>query len=129
MKERDPERVKSNWRRYARTEKGTITLLLNYARDRARRAELPFELDKGWLKPKLRHGLCELSWLSFQRIALGNYRTHPYAPSIDRKIPELGYTKENCRLVLFGLNRAMSDWGEDILFDIASAFVVKHITK
>ena len=102
---------------------GTITVLLNYAKDRARRGGLPFDLDRAWLGPKLIRGVCEVSGLVLQRVSPGQYRTHPYAPSIDRIEPALGYVQSNCRLVCFAVNRARSDFGDAVLLEIASGIV------
>ena len=118
---RNPERSRSSWRQYALTEKGTITVLLNYARDRARRQGLAFDL-------KLAAGTCELTGISLERLSPGQHRTHPYAPSLDRIEPALGYTKPNVRLVCFAVNRARSDWGDEVILRIAQALVKKHIT-
>ena len=122
----DPERARRQWREYHRSPKGTTTALLNYARDRAIKGTLPFDIDHEFVAAKLAIGLCEVSGLPVQRVAPGNYRTHPFAPSLDRIIPSLGYTKTNTRLVLFAVNRAMSDWGEGVLIEIAKAIVTKQ---
>jgi hypothetical protein len=124
---RDPGRSRAAWREYSMSPKGTVTVLLNYARDRARNAGLSFDLDRDWLGQKLDTGVCELSGLPIQRISPGQYRTHPYAPSIDRVEPALGYIKTNCRLVCFAVNRARSDFGDEVLFTIANG-IVKHVT-
>jgi hypothetical protein len=107
---------------------GTVTVLLNYARDRARRNKLPFDLDRQFVREKLEGGVCELSGLRIERAAPGKRRTHPYAPSLDRIKPELGYIKSNVRLICFAVNRARSDWGDEVLLTIASG-LVKHITR
>jgi hypothetical protein len=120
---RNPERARANWRRYAMTPEGTITVLLNYARDRARRGSLPFDLDREWLREKLLTGVCELSGLALQRVSPGEHRTHPFAPSLDREIPALGYVKTNVRLVCFAVNRARSDWGDEVLMQIAAGLM------
>jgi hypothetical protein len=125
---RHQQRVKARWRAWSMTPHGTITVLLNYAKDRARRAELPFDLDREWLAPKLSAGICEVSGLLLERVSPGQYRTHPYAPSIDRVTPSDGYVKNNCRLVCFAVNRARSDFGDDVLLTIASG-IVKHLTR
>lgn len=125
---RNPERSRNSWRQYALTEKGTITVLLNYARDRSKRQGLAFDLDREWLAAKLAVGTCELTGVGLERLSPGQHRTHPYAPSLDRIEPALGYTKPNVRLVCFAVNRARSDWGDEVLLRIAQALVKKHIT-
>ena len=126
-RDRDPERSRSAWRRYSMSERGTVTVLLNYARDRAKRTGVAFDIDADWLAGKLAGGVCELTGLKIERVAPGNYRTHPFAPSLDRIVPALGYTKDNVRLVCFAVNRARSDWGDEVLMTIARA-LVKHVT-
>jgi hypothetical protein len=127
-RERNPERSRAQWRKWSFSLEGTSSCLLNYARDRARRQDLPFDIDREFVREKLQRGICELSGLAIQRIAPGNYRTHPYAPSLDRIEPSLGYVKTNVRLVCFAVNRARSDWGDEVLLTIASG-LVKHITS
>ena len=72
---------------------------------------------------------CELSDLPLERVAPGEYRTHPFAPSLDRIKPELGYIMGNVRVVCFAVNRARSDWGDAILMKIVNALSIKHITR
>lgn len=125
-RQKHPKRTSEAWQRYAHSDKGTVTLYLNYAQDRSRKHNLPYNLDREWLLEKLKKGVCELSGLVFVRTPPGRYRTHPFAPSIDRIEPHLGYVKENCRLVCFGVNRARSDWGDEILLQIAQGIVKGH---
>ena len=40
------------------------------------------------------------------------------SPSIDRINPAGPYTKENCRMILWSLNRALSNHGEEYMFDL-----------
>lgn len=125
---KDPEKARANWRRYSRTDYGTVTVLLNYAKDRARRAAVPFTLSREFVTKKLEAGVCELSGLPFERVPPGQYRTHPYAPSLDRIDPKKGYVESNVRMILFVVNRARSDFGDEVLLTVASA-LVKHITR
>ena len=117
--------MRQQWREYHRSERGVLTKLLNYAHDRARAEGVTFDLDREWLKPKLDAGVCEVTGLPYQSVAPGKHRTHPYAPSLDRIVAGGPYTKDNVRLVLFAVNRAMSDWGEEVLLTIARALVAK----
>jgi hypothetical protein len=52
-----------------------------------------------------------------------------HTPSIDRTVPDLGYVKTNCRVVLHAVNVAMNKWGLDALLPIAEALVSKHAIK
>jgi uncharacterized protein (DUF2384 family) len=46
---------------------------------------------------------------------------HPFAPSIDRRDSELGYTDENVRLVCVATNFGMGQWGEGVFLSLAHA--------
>jgi hypothetical protein len=88
---------------------------------RCRRNGIPFELDPEWLASRLSAGRCELSGIKFELKIHRSDRAHPFSPSVDRIAPSLGYTKSNCRVVLFALNMAMSDFGIDILLQMTDA--------
>lgn len=48
-------------------------------------------------------------------------------PSLDRIKPELGYIKSNVRLICFGLNAALGNWGEEIFLLFARAMISKQV--
>jgi hypothetical protein len=124
---RQPVEVRASWRRYFYTERGTITSLLNNASDRAKRGALPFDLDRDWLEAKLKPMVCELSGLPLERIPRGKFRINPFAPSLDRIRPELGYVKSNVRIIAFIVNRSRSDFGDEILMKMARSLVQKEL--
>lgn len=126
---RNTERVKQQWRNYSDTVDGTATLLLNYAKDRAKKNNLAFDLDKDFILEKLKIGKCELTDLMLSKQLSEKRGRNPMTPSLDRKIPELGYTKENVRLVCFGMNAALGNWGEEMFSTLAKAYLNKSITK
>lgn len=130
--QRQPVEVRARWRAYFYTERGTITALLGNAKARAAKAELPFSLSREWLAEKLAAGVCELSGLPIERKprseALGS-RTHPFAPSLDRIIPALGYVEHNVRLTCFVVNQARSDYGDAVLKQVARAIVAQDNMK
>jgi hypothetical protein len=128
-KKRHPDRVRENWRRYRATSRGSITQLLNNAKDRAKREGVDFNLTREWVEKRLNAGICELTGLSIQANPVSRglmpHRAHPNAASIDRKQAGGPYTEENCRMVCFAINQALSDFGEELFFEIARAFVKK----
>lgn len=111
------------WQKYAKSEKGVITLLLNNAKDRAKRNNVLFSLDRDWLDKKLKVGVCEVSGIKFKREVTERYRANPFAASIDKIDSKGGYTKENCRLVCFCVNMARSDWGDEVLIKMSKAIL------
>lgn len=66
-------------------------------------------------------GRCEVSSVYFSKEIVAG--TRPFAPSIDRINAALGYTPENCRLVCYGVNVALHQWGDDVLLKIAIGVV------
>lgn len=127
---RNPERSKQQWRNYSDTLNGTASLLLNYAKDRAKRNNLAFDLDKDFVLEKLSYGKCELTDLPFSKQLSDKRGRNPMTPSIDRIKPELGYVKSNVRLICFGLNAALGNWGEETFLLFAKAMMNKRsITK
>lgn len=71
-------------------------------------------------------GCCELSGLKFDLLNLRGHRRRPFAPSIDRIDSTLGYTVQNCRLVVVILNLAINEFGEDVFAQVARAFLKKR---
>lgn len=98
-------------------EKNRALVLVTAARYRAKQAGLAFDLDQfaDQLQARIDAGRCELSGLPFR---LDGGRTWD-SPSLDRIIPELGYTITNVRVVLFALNVMMNTWGEEPVLKVA----------
>lgn len=92
---------------------------IRQAASRAKAKNLPFDLYeyKELLFARFKNG-CELTGLSFDFSVQGKGGAWN-SPSIDRVKPELGYVYTNVRLVLWSLNMAFSNWGEDN-FEIAA---------
>ncbi len=53
-------------------------------------------------------------------MTLDGHKRRPNAPSVDRIKPDGDYTQDNCRIVLWFINRAMLNFGEDYAFDVFS---------
>lgn len=50
-------------------------------------------------------------------------KIHPDSPSLDKVVPELGYTKGNVRFVTYHVNVCLLDMGEDILRDLCEDII------
>ncbi len=69
---------------------------------------------------------CSLTGIRFAREQVGPGDLRPWMPSIDRVHSGRGYTRENCRLVCVAANFAMNAWGQEVLHQLAVAYVKHH---
>ena len=97
------------------------TKMLNKCRERAKYHGWEMTLTKDWLEQKIKAGFCELSGLPFDLSFDTEFTHNPNAPSIDRIDCNKGYTPENCRVVLWSLNHALSEYGLDYLIKVVNA--------
>ena len=103
--------------------------LVNEAHKRAKKKNLPFNLQNHLphYQSLIEAGVCQLTGLPF---VLEGYeegkRRSPFSPSLDRIKPELGYVHGNVRIILWGLNAGLGDWGSDVYELIAKAFLERH---
>jgi hypothetical protein len=80
----------------------------------AKRKGVDFDLTVEWFRLRLKTGVCEMSALPFD---LESQRG-PNRPSVDRKAAGGHYTQANCRLVLYSINMALSNYGEDYVLNV-----------
>lgn len=105
----------------ARRQAKRAMCLVAAARVRARRRGTPFSLtdeDIATLQRTIDAGVCEISGVG---LTLSGPRSAT-SPSLDRIVPELGYTSGNVRIVCHALNAGMGDWGEGELLRIVKAW-------
>ncbi len=120
----NPEKVFAIQRRRSFNVKIHLKTVERHAREKKVACDLRnYETE---LQTIFNTGVCELSGLPFSDIKFGSRR--PYVPSIDRIKPELGYVRENVRVVLWALNTAMGTWGLEELLKIINAVQVKRGT-
>jgi hypothetical protein len=120
----NPEKMRT-WQRDWRT-KNPASSMWSSTKKSARVQGVPFDLDKEWFSERLLDGTCEMSGLPFEVERGIGFGRNPNAPSVDRIKAGGPYTKANCRLILWGLNRALSNLGEDYYLKIARAILVKR---
>lgn len=87
--------------------------MLSMAKNRANTKSVPFDLDIEHLLSLWNEndGRCQVSGITLE---LGRHeagKVHPYAPSLDRIEPALGYTQGNVRVVCYQVNVAISEFG------------------
>lgn len=115
--------LRERYANYGRThhrKRPWVNMIAN-ARDRARRKGMAFDLDEHVeaIERRVMRGVCELSGvaLSFDR------ERSPYSLSLDRKDSTGGYTYDNIRILAWGLNHALKDWGDDLMRPIMEGWI------
>jgi hypothetical protein len=98
------------------------------AANRAKVKGIEFDIDHDWIMGQLdaQSMKCAVTRLKFYAQSTARSFRNPYAPSLDRKNPKLGYTRDNVRIVLLAVNTMLMDWGEDEFEPIAEAFLRKR---
>ena len=102
-------------------QKNLIKNIISQRKCFAKKHNLPFEITYDWYVEQLKNG-CVMTGITF---AEGGYNK-PFSPHIDRKIPELGYTVENSRLVCASYNLAKKNWREEDVLKMAKNLIKKN---
>ncbi len=103
---------------WLKTHRGSIYRMLSNAKKRAQKKELTYDVDFEFVEQKVLAGVCEVTgWpVSFDAPHKSFSR-----PSLDRINNAKGYTKANVRLVCWGVNSMLNEYGEDKLIAVANA--------
>lgn len=98
--------------------------LLHAAQQRAKKKSVEFALTEAWAIANWT-GRCALTDIEFHGPGKGSGPQF-YSPSIDRIVPSVGYTPENCRFVLWAAN-ALKHVGTDAdMYLVAEALLKKR---
>lgn len=117
----------SRKRQRLRTDPSTRAKYMRQAvKDEARRKGVKFNLSVKWFEDRLNAGLCEISGLGFDLERNGRGTPKPNTPSVDRKIAGGDYIDSNCRMILFVINHAMSNWGEEYTLNVFRHVIAKR---
>ena len=105
------------WRKaYLATKRGHLTRFLAKTKERAAAQNLPHDIDLEYLE-SIAGPHCPVFGTPFVW-GQGN-GTHPYRPSVDRIIPELGYVKGNVAFISLKANTIKQDVTEKELYAVA----------
>lgn len=112
-------------KQYQKTAKGRLIQLMRQAKSRATKHGLPYDLNVHFLLKlwDIQCGKCALTKINFNLERNETYSSEPFAPSIDKINPKLGYTQDNVRLVCVAINFALNEFGEDIFKQICFAYL------
>lgn len=97
--------------------KSRINTLVINARNRAKKQSLPFNISTDIMVSlwESQGGKCAVSGREFCLDYNEKGGPHQNGPSIDKIVPELGYTVENVRFVTYQVNTALSNFGDEAL--------------
>lgn len=104
-----------------RTPTSIAKRILKDARYNARKQQVPFDLVLEDILSRIERGVCEASGLPLQFTA-----GDPLAPSLDRIVPHLGYTKSNVEVVCWAYNQAKNRYREGVFSAVANAYVRRN---
>ncbi len=94
---------------------------LTRMKKRAKKRGLSFDLDIKWLDEKFGTTVCEATGVDF--IINDDVTINPNHPSIDRIDITKGYTPENCRVVIWGFNRARRHYTDKDVYNMCKALL------
>ncbi len=111
---------------FSKTIRGKLYNLLEAARGRAKKNNLPINIDLDFLIElyEQQNGKCKLTNLDFT-FELRSEDKHfmPFNPSIDKIDSKGGYTKDNIRLVCVIVNLALNQFGEENFKLMCEAYI------
>ncbi len=102
--------LQANWRRKSQEPIWRLKKLVAMAKNRAATKCLDFNIDIDYVLT-LWNGKCAVTGIPLVMKLVGDGTPHPYAPSIDRITPKLGYVRGNIRIVCYQVNIAISEFG------------------
>jgi hypothetical protein len=93
------------------------------ARLNAWRKGLAFDITVQWIIAKVQSGQCEATGIPFQLEGSPNGLRCNFAPSLDRRDSNDGYTEDNCQVVVWIYNCAKGAGSHDDVARLARAIV------
>lgn len=126
---KDHKEYMAEWHKksYKNTKTRARTLLKS-AKTAATKKNIPFDLTLDWIEQKLINGDCEVSGIKFDFESMntgkwGHGSQNPFSPSLDRTVPDLGYTKDNVKVVVWIYNVGKQNNTHDDMMKLAKALV------
>jgi hypothetical protein len=110
--------------KYRSTVAGRATILISNAKRRCKDKNVEFHLTREWVEERLVLNTCEITGMSFSFEPPPNGLSRRIdAPSLDRIDKNKNYTEENTRVILWGVNCALSEYGTEMMLPILKATV------
>ena len=80
-------------------------------------------ITKEWIRERLAPQRCELTGLRLEFSMVSN---NPFKPSLDRIDTRRGYHPDNVRIVAWGINNMLNNWGDDVAYVLAKAYTESY---
>ena len=109
-------------RDYGHSFTGKAHYLIRISKKRAETKGWEFNLDWQWVEEKLTQH-CELSGIPF---GMENERIEWDSPTLDRIDNSRGYTKDNCRVILFSLNALKGSMTDKHMFKLMGCVLGRY---
>ena len=108
---------------HALTHKGRALHMVRNCKRSAKKRNIVFNLNVEDLLPAIELKHCQLTGLPFDLNPPKEKTMNLYAPSVDRIDNNKGYTKDNIRVVLWAVNRAVGEDGDEAMLPILKAMI------
>lgn len=119
-RQREKKELFAAYQRKSR-EKNYAWSFVQLAQSRAKREGLDFDLTREWAESRWT-GSCELTGIEFVKGGgTGRRSAGPFSPSLDKIDPAKGYVQDNCRFILWAINRFKGRDEDAVMFQIAKA--------
>lgn len=125
----DPKNAEKNRKRgieHYQSIKGRALSLFNSAKNRAKKFDEKMDVDLDFILEKLNFGVCEVTGIHFDFGEPINTMKNPYAPSIDRRNSNVGYTKENTQIVIWQYNLMKGEISESEFLHLCQIVVERN---
>lgn len=119
----DPLKSNTRSRLKRKTPHGRAQGLVSAARTRSVDRVLPITITAEWVEERINRGVCEVTGIRFDLGADGRgtgFRK-AFGPSLDQRIPGIGYTKENTQVVVWSYNAAKGTGSHEEVLALAKA--------
>lgn len=117
---------------YLASPKGRAYILRRGAIHRAKKYGYDFDLPIEWVYSKILTGICEVTGIPFVLVTKETYGIHnniqPFSPCIDRINSNLGYTMDNCRIVVNIFNQCKMHWSDEDVQVFVKAYYERNLS-
>jgi len=125
-RDKKAEAKRQRWIRASRFENH----ILDRTKHNALKKGREFDLDLQWVTNELNKGKCSVTNMEFVRpkyTAGKKWKKGQWTPSIDRIDNKKGYTKENCRMVVWMYNLAKNNYADNDIVKMSIALATKFM--